>query len=307
MIGQPTLDQLRIFLAVAEEGSFHRAARRLGRAISVISYGVAQMEAQLGLALFDREGSRRPVLTEAGKALLADARAVADGADVLLARVRSLRQGLEAELALVVDVMMPGDALAAVLRDFQRQFPSVTLRLHIEALGAVAAMVLDGRAGIGIAGPVIVEDPRLDREVLGSVELVPVAAPSHPLARGGQIVPGEARQHLQLVLTDRSPLSEGREFSVMSPRTWRLADLGAKHALLREGIGWGNMPRHAVAADLAQGALVALDLPERPGRDYALNAIWRRDCPPGPAGCHVLSAFRRQLADCPVASAVGGT
>ena len=63
-----------------------------------------------------------------------------------------------------------------------------------------------------------------------------------------------------------------------------------------------NMPRHAVAADLAQGALVALDLPERPGRDYALNAIWRRDCPPGPAGCHVLSAFRRELADCPVAS-----
>jgi hypothetical protein len=49
------------------------------------------------------------------------------------------------------------------------------------------------------------------------------------------------------VLTDRAPLTGGREYSVFSPRAWRLADLGAKHALLKEGIGWDNMPRHMVA------------------------------------------------------------
>ena len=69
-VGQPTLDQIRLFLAVVDEGSFNAAARRLGRAISVISYGIASMEAQLGITLFDREGSRRPVLTDAGKALV---------------------------------------------------------------------------------------------------------------------------------------------------------------------------------------------------------------------------------------------
>ena len=68
-VAQPSLDQLRIFLAVVDEGSFNRAAAKLGRAISVVSYGIANLEAQLGVTLFDREGSRRPQLTEDGKAL----------------------------------------------------------------------------------------------------------------------------------------------------------------------------------------------------------------------------------------------
>jgi len=289
-IGQPTLDQLRLFLAVVDEGSFNRAARHLGRALSVVSYGIAALEAQLGVSLFDREGSRRPELTEAGRALLADARAVADEVDGLMARARGIRQGLETELALAVDVMFPSADIAAVLRDFQAVFPTVDLRLHVEALGAVAALVLDGRADLAIGGPGIIDHPELERTAVGHVELVPVAAPGHPLAQG-TIAPGETRQHLQLVLTDRSPLTEGREFSVLSPRTWRLADLGAKHALLVEGIGWGNMPRHAVAGDLASGRLVELRLPEAPPLQYGLQALWRRDARPGPASSWMLEAL----------------
>lgn len=65
--GTPTYDQLRIFLAVVEAGSFGAAARRLNRAVSVISYGITNLEAQLGVDLFEREGSRRPQLTVAGR------------------------------------------------------------------------------------------------------------------------------------------------------------------------------------------------------------------------------------------------
>lgn len=294
-VGQPSLDQLRIFLAVADEGSFSKAGRKLGRAVSVISYGIANLEAQLGVSLFAREGSRRPELTEAGTALLVEARTVADDVDALTAKVRSMRQGLEAELPLAVDVMVPGRVLAQILREFQQLFPTVTLRLHVEALGAVAALVIDGKADLGIAGPDIVGHPELDRQVTGSVELVPVAAPTHPLAQAVSLAPGGARKHLQLVLTDRSPLTAGQDFSVFSPRSWRLADLGAKHDLLREGIGWGHMPRHAVAADLASGVLVELALPEQPQTRYELNALWRKDAPPGPAARWMLDAFGQQL------------
>lgn len=283
-VAQPSIDQLRIFLAVVDEGSFGGAARRLGRAVSAISYGVAQLEQQLGARLFDREGSRRPLLTEAGRALVASARSVADEMDALLARVRGYNQGLETELTLAIDVMFPPRALATLLREFQQAFPTVDLRLHVEALGAVAGLVGDQRADIGVGGPVTMEIAALEQMQIGAVLLVPVAAPGHPLARRAAIAPGEARRHLQLVLTDRSPLTEGRDFSVTSPRTWRLADLGAKHALLLEGIGWGNMPVHAVEADLAAGRLVRLPVPEAPGVDYAFTALWRKDCPPGPAG-----------------------
>lgn len=297
-LGEPTLDQLRIFIAVAEHGSFGGAAKAMGRAVSAVSYGIAQLEAQLGLSLFAREGSRRPVLTAAGEGLLAEARGVADGIDALLAKTRSLHAGQEPSLVLVIDVMMPGDVTAHVLGEFRRFFPTCALTLRIEGLGAVAACLIEGGADLAIGGPVIGDNPALERQAVGEVDLIPVAAPHHPLARAGS-VPGESRRHLQLVLTDRSPLTEGREFSVLSPLTWRLGDLGAKHALLKEGLGWGNMPRSMVAGDLAAGRLVELDLPEKPGAQYRLSALWRRDSRLGPAANWLVDAFRDGLAACP--------
>lgn len=303
-LGQPTLDQLRIFLAVVDEGSFHAAARRMGRAISAISYGMAQLEALLAMRLFEREGSRRPELTAAGRALLPAARAVAGDMDALLAKARDHHQGLEAELSLVIDVMYPPAVLAGLLKDFTQAFPTVDLRLHVEALGGVPAMLLDGRADLGVAGPMLGEFAELERSAIGSAQLVPVAAPTHPLARMAAIAPGSARQHLQLVLSDRSPLTEGREFSVTATRTWRLADLGAKHALLLEGIGWGNMPMAMIAEDLAAGRLVRLPVPENPGVDYPFSALWRRDCPPGPARQWLRQALQDRLCDNPKAPAM---
>ncbi len=281
--GTPTLDQLRIFECIVEEGSFAGAARRLNRAVSVISYGIANLEAQLGLTLFDREGTKKPVLTEAGHAVLADARAVSGKVADLRARAKGLLDGLEAEVGLAVDVMFPADRLARILRVFAESFPTVTLRLQVEALGAVTANVLDGSAIIGVSGPLSAGVAGIDGLPAGLVTMIPVAAPDHPLARQSPLPPGAARDHTQLVLTDRSRATEGRDFSVVSPRTWRLGDLGAKHALLREGIGWGNMPRPMVEADLVAGTLLHLQMPDYPGGTYRFRAIWRGDRPPGPA------------------------
>lgn len=289
--GTPTYDQLRVFLCVVEAGSFAGAGRRLNRATSVVSYTIANLELQLGVSLFERQGTKKPQLTEAGQAVLADARAIAHGMDGLRARVKGLSEGLEAELHLAVDVMLPGRRLACVLKEFQDAFPTVTLRLHAEALGAVAALVLEGRAMIGVSGPWAAQLDGLERTGAGSVPLVPVAAPGHPLARAGTIAPGEGREHLQLVLTDRSALTQGHDFEVLSPRTWRLADLGSKHVLLLEGIGWGNMPLPMVESDLASGRLVRLALPDHRGSDYPFDSIHRSDSPPGPAGRWTIRRF----------------
>lgn len=291
-VGTPTFDQLRLFLAVVDAGSFAGAARRLGRAVSVVSYGIANLEAQLGLTLFEREGTKRPVLTEAGRAVLAEARTVALGVDALRARVKGLQDGLEAEVSLVVDVMLPPDRLGTALRAFARAYPTVALRLHVEALGAVTAKVLDGEAVIGVSGPLDAGTDGLDWVTAGSVQLIPVAAPHHPLALMSAPPPGAAREHVQLVLSDRSPLTAGRDFSVLSARIWRLADLGAKHALLRQGIGWGNMPLPLVEADLLAGTLVRLALPDYRGEPYAFSGIWRTNTPPGPAARWLLERFK---------------
>lgn len=278
---------------MVETGSFAAAGRRLNRATSVISYGVANLEAQLGLPLFEREGTKRPVLTVAGSALLAEARTVAHGIDGLRAKALGLLQGLEAEVSLVVDVMLPTARLAQILTEFRIEYPTVSLRLHVEALGAVMALVLDGRATIGIGGPLASDFAGIERIAIGTVEMIPVAAPHHPLAQS-RLAPGAGREHIQLVLSDRSTLTAGRDFSVLSDHSWRIGDLGAKHALLREGLGWGNMPLPLVEPDLAAGTLVRLDMPDHRGTLYPFAGIWRSDAPPGPAATWLL----QRLAAC---------
>ncbi|HTI79161.1 MAG TPA: LysR family transcriptional regulator [Acetobacteraceae bacterium] len=291
--GVPSLDQLTVFLAVVENGSFAAAGRRLGRATSAVSYAIANLEQQLGVLLFDRDQARRPGLTEAGSAVLSEARSVSVGIDNLRAKVKGLLDGLEAEVTLAVDVMLPTARLVDAMQTFEATFPTVTLRLYVEALGSVTELVHSGTADIGISG-VDTTLPGIERIKVGGVDLIPVAAPSHPLATGHAHAPGAARDFVQLVLTDRSALTLGRDFSVIGVRTWRLADLGSKHALLLAGIGWGNMPEPMVHDDLAAGRLKRLDLSEWSGGFYPFHAIYRADTPPAPAAGWIIRHFAQQ-------------
>jgi DNA-binding transcriptional LysR family regulator len=204
---------------------------------------------------------------------------------------------LEAELDIAVDVMLPAERLGKVLRAFADEFPTVTLRLHAEALGAITALVLGRKAMVGISGPLAAGVEGVECIAAGSVLMVPVAAPDHPLGRMERIPPGAGRDYVQLVLTDRSPFTEARIFSVLSPLTWRLADFGAKNALLREGIGWGNMPLPMIPPDLVAGTLVRLAMPDHPGGNYRFAGVWRRDTPPGPAASWLLDQFVQLGAD----------
>jgi DNA-binding transcriptional LysR family regulator len=123
--GTPTLDQLRVFLTVVETGSFAAAARKLNRATSVVSYAIANLEAQLGVSLFDRESTRKPQLTDPGRTVLAEARTIYGGIDGLRAKVRGLLQGLESEVHLALDVMLPASRVVDALKSFRAEFPTV--------------------------------------------------------------------------------------------------------------------------------------------------------------------------------------
>jgi DNA-binding transcriptional LysR family regulator len=292
MLDGITLDQLRTFIAAVDEGSFSAAGRKLRRAQSVVSQTLANLEVQLGVKLFDRS-ARYPKLTDEGRSLLADARSVADNVDGFKARARAMREGLEPELSVVVDVMLPMEALTRAATHSRKSYPHTPLRLYVEALGGVIKPVLDRSCSIGIVGslPLVPED--LQSEDVLDVSFLTVVSPSHPLASTRGVVSASAiAKQIQLVLTDRTALTEGRNFGVLSPLTWRLADLGAKHAFLKAGLGWGHMPLHMVKADLDSGALVKIRV-EGTARDMTLpmKVVFRKDAPPGPAG----RAFIAQL------------
>ncbi|MCW6509780.1 LysR family transcriptional regulator [Lichenifustis flavocetrariae] len=282
-VGFPSFEQLQVLITVADTGSFSAAARRLNRAQSVISYAVAQLEEQLGLAVFDRSG-RIPQLTEGGRALLADARRATASLDALRARASAFQQGIEAELRVGIDVMVPVGTVVHVLEAFASRFPTVGLRLCMEALGGIAELVMGENCDFGIGTELTAMPDTIRLQPIGSVRLVPVAAPNHALSRSQEPVGREAvRDATQIVLSDRSALTKGQDIAVLSLRTWRVGDLGAKHALLRAGLGWGNMPALMVAEDLASGRLVQLALREGRSYDYPLGLIRRGDRLLGPA------------------------
>lgn len=286
MLDAMSIDQFRTFIAAADEGSFSAAGRKLRRAQSVVSTTLANLEQQVGFELFERTG-RYPRLTEAGAALLEQARVAVDGMNAFKARARTLAEGLEPELAVAVDVMFPIATLTATVQAFQQQFPATPLRLYVEALGAVVQPLLDGNCRVAIIGSLPEIPVGCASEFLLSVGAVAVVAPCHPLAAyQGAIPQQEASRQVQLVLTDRSTLTAGRNFGVMSSKTWRLADLGAKHAFLKAGLGWGYMPLHMVEDDLRTAKLARIDIEQHAalGPGFSMHAVHMKDHPPGPAG-----------------------
>ncbi|WP_428395063.1 LysR family transcriptional regulator [Lichenicoccus sp.] len=282
-----TFDQIQVFVAVAEEGSFSATARRMNRAQSAVTYAVQKLEEQLGTMVFDRS-RYRPSLTAAGTALLPRAVRIAREVDAFREQARGITQGLEPELSLVVDAMFPMARLIAALRVFGEHYPTVPTRIFVASMGSTANLVMDNTCALGIAVSLATQDPVLHIQPIQTVALVAVAAPCHPLSAVIGLIPTHALQlHVQLVLTDQSGRTGNRDHGVLSSRTWRLGDLGAKHAMLLGGLGWGGMPLHMVEEDLKAGRLRQLR-PEAwangnapPGLQIAL--IHRLDRALGPA------------------------
>lgn len=294
MLDGMSIDQLRTFVAAVDEGSFSAAGRKLRRAQSVVSATLANLEAQVGFPLFDRTG-RYPQLTEAGQALLEAARVATAGMDAFKGKARTLAEGLEPELAISVDVMFPVAHLTAAVQAFHQAFPDTPLRLYVEALGAVLQPLLSGNCRVAVIGSLPEVPAGCASEFLFSVGAVPVVSPDHPLAKITAPIPrSEAEAHVQLVLADRSSLTAGRHFGVVSSKTWRLGDMGAKQAFLRAGLGWGYMPLPMIEEDLASGRLVTLSLQMQPdiGPGFSMHAVHLMDYPPGPAGRWFVNRLR---------------
>lgn len=296
MDANPTLDQLQVFLAVAEEGSFSGASRKLNRAQSVISYTVANLEAQLQVRLFERAGTRQPRLTEAGSTLLEDARRMVAGLQLLRARARGISQGLEGQVAMAVDALVPTPVLISVLKAFRNAFPTVGARLHTGALGAVEDLVLKRAVDVGFAGETAIERDDLVKRKIGQQQMIPVAAPEHPLAQARVPVPSSlVREHFQIAITDLTEHTSGQDFNVHAFNTWRVTDVTTKLALILEGLGWGGLPAWLAGDHIRNGRLVELTLEPYPRSDYALNAVRTSDAPHGPAASWLVDRFEREL------------
>ena len=297
MIGNLSLDQLRVLATIADTGSFSAAGRRLGRAQSAISQAIATLESMQGVALFDRSG-HRPQLTEVGRVLVDQARLVLASAARFEAVAAGTRGGLEPELALAIDPLVPTAPLIDSLSALSEIFPDLPVSFSTEGLGGSLRRLRSDSAALAICLllPAVPED--IVAYPLLRIAMWPVVAPSHPLASLGRpAMRGDLEPHVQLVLSD--PVDPGgAAYGLASARLWRFVDLGRRLDFLLAGFGWCRMPEHLVAVPIAEAKLALLRIEDDPTPTEGLTiyAAHRRDRVLGPAGRWLLHTLRQRLA-----------
>ena len=296
MIGNLSLDQLRVLVTIADTGSFSATGRKLRRAQSAISQIVAALERAQGVVLFDRSG-HRPRLTEIGSVLVAQARLVLASAARFEAVAANTRVGMEPELALAIDPLVPTAPLIDSLRSLCGTFPDLPVSFSTEGLGGSLRRLRSGSAALAICLllPDVPDD--IAAYPLLGVRMRAVCASDHPLASMGRAATrGDLEPHVQLVLSD--PVDPGgADYGLASARLWRFVDLARRLDFLLAGFGWCRMPEHLVADAIAEGRLVWLDVEEDPTPQQGLPiyAAHRRDRLLGAAGRWLLEDLRQRL------------
>tara|TARA_R110002110_G_scaffold394584_2_gene608737 strand:+ start:1109 stop:2020 length:912 start_codon:yes stop_codon:yes gene_type:complete len=288
---QPNLvDQLEVFLAVAETGSFSAAAKQLGRAVSAVSYAIANLESQYGLTLFDRS-TYRPQLTDDGAALLLDAEIIFRRLDRLNARVSALKQKQDVEIRLAVEARFNRNLLADAIAQFAQEYPHVNLRLKTAHDVRVADELSQGRADIAlVALAPSMSGKGVDGRDLAVTRHHLIAAPDHPLARLASGFPlSVLDDHPQIILADYDLDTRAFDYRIHTTDVVIADSIEMQLALIRRGVGWGTSVSHEIAGPIARNELVELHCAamEHPGH-IRFGAIWHVKHPPGPAAHRLL-------------------
>jgi DNA-binding transcriptional LysR family regulator len=266
-----TLEQLRIFVAVAEHEHMTRAAESLHLTQSATSAAIAALETRYATQLFHRVG-RRIELTEIGRAFLIEARAVlarAAAATTVLTDMAGMTRG---SLALAASQTVGNYFLPPIMARYRQQFPGIDLSLRIGNTEQVADWVRDGEVDLGIVEGAV-DDPALATQPVGDDELVLVVGQSHPWAKQHTVVPGQFAE-TNWVLREAGSGTRAIAQSVLdqsgiAPDHIRVAmELPSNEAVCAAvvaGAGASIISRLVATALIGNGDLIALDaqLPTR--------------------------------------------
>lgn len=286
------LEQIRVFVAVAEGRSFSSVARDLRRAQSAVSTAIALLEEDLGVALFDRSSGRQPKLTLEGAALLEEAREVLRQCQRLEGRAQGLSRGEEARLRLAQDEAMPYQPVLASLEALGAAFPLLEVQLASSAQGDVARKLLERRADLGLLFHHEHMPDALERQRLGTIEMVTVCGAAHALAASGYADRRELVRHRQILMAPQDSHYPGGE--QLGPQVWRADSFYVMAELVMRGLGWAWLPRHVAQYPAYQGHLVELRSDWTPP-SLVVELVCRRDEALGPAALWLADQLAEHL------------
>lgn len=248
---------LLAYSLAAELGSFSAAARRMGKAQSVVSTALSNLEIDLGVDLFDRS-SRFPVLTKEGETLLPYAEAILKGNQELIAKATSLVEGGEDSLVVAIEQGIHLEPLDAVIRSFDVSFPQVTLSMVTTAPNETAVLLKSGQADIGLMTEQENYPTGFQFRGIGHAEIMAVCNADHPLAGVKTATYRDLRAHRQVIVRNSTGDDDHFIGDPKSANLWYADTPQMASEILLGGVGWAELPAAVVAPHIQSGELKRL-------------------------------------------------
>ena len=253
-----SFDALTVLDAIDREGGFSAAARALYRVPSALTYTINKLEADLGVALFDRS-SGKPELTQAGRDLLQQGRVLLQQAGDAEQRLQHLSQGWESQLRIAVADIIPLQWLYPLLDSFYELGAMTQVQLLCEVYGGCWDALVAGRADLVVGAPG--EGPpsgTYHQQQLGVVDFVFAVAPGHALAEQPEpLAPDVIRRYRAVSAADSSRQLLPRSSGLLGGQdVLTVPDQQSKLAAQCQGLGAGYLPRHLATAALKTGELI---------------------------------------------------
>jgi DNA-binding transcriptional LysR family regulator len=267
-----TLEQLRIFVAVAERQHVTQAAAELHLTQSAVSSAIAALEARHDIRLFDRVG-RNVLLNQNGRVFLDEARAVlarAAAAETALADLGGLRRGkLSVHASLTIASYWFPERIVA----YRKAHPRIDIEVQIGNTAEVAKAVAEGFAELGLVEGEV-DDPVLSRQPIGQDHLIVVVGADHPWAERGDLAPADLLGASWVLREPGSGTRSAFEAALKTrgvdpgslPIVLTLPANEAVLAAVQAGLGATAISASVARAALSGGQVrrVAFDLPARP-------------------------------------------
>ncbi len=254
---------LEMLDTVARMGSFTAAAERLHKVPSAISYGVRQVEQDLGVELFHRL-PRKVELTAAGVIFIDNARQMLRQMEVVSAQTRRAAQGWQQTLKITLDNVVKLDNLKPLIEDFYQTFEFAELQINMEVFNGSWEAISQERADIVLGATAAVPvGGEFSIKPMGKLEWAFVMSPTHPAASLSALNEDTLNSFAAICLDDTSNvLPKRHNWHYPQQRRLLLPNWYSAIECLKNGVGIGFMPLHIAKPYLLSGELVERDLIE---------------------------------------------
>lgn len=287
-----TLDQWNVLVSVVDSGGYAKAAERLHKSQSTLTYAIKKLESLLGVKVFELKG-RKAVLTPAGELLTRRARTLLENTARLEKAAGELARGWEPEIRIAVDIMFPTWLLLQCFGEFCAERPDTHLELYETVLGGTEEALAARRVEFAIGTSV---PQGFAGDILMPVRTVCMAAPSHPLHRlGRELTLEDLRRHRHIVIRD-SGEQRVRSAGWLNELRLTVSNKATSIHAVASGMGYAWLPEDSVRGELGRGALKPLPLREGAEKAGTLYLVFAEREAAGPGTLRLAQILRQGVA-----------